>query len=66
MKIKIKFLILSALLLIIPLSFLFTGCKNEDENKAMDEKISRLEKEAEKLSVNTLKALAVYPLDQNT
>ncbi|MEI1374229.1 hypothetical protein PQG02_22975 [Nostoc sp. UHCC 0926] len=45
---KIKILIVSALLLIIPLSFLFTGCKNEDENKAMDEEISRLEKEAEK------------------
>ncbi|MEH1904258.1 MAG: hypothetical protein V7L04_23330 [Nostoc sp.] len=33
--------------IIIPLSFLFAGCNNEDENKAMDEKISRLEKEAE-------------------
>ena len=48
MKIKIKLLIVSALLLIIPLSFLFTRCNNEDENKAMDEKISRLEKEVEK------------------
>lgn len=45
---KIKILIVSALLLIIPLSLLFTGCKNEYKNKAMDEKISRLEKEVEK------------------
>jgi hypothetical protein len=33
--------------IIIPLSFLFAGCNNEDENKAMHETISRLEKEAE-------------------
>ncbi|MEH2359832.1 hypothetical protein [Nostoc sp.] len=39
----LRFLVFS----IIPLSFLFAGCNNEDENKAMDEKISRLEKEAE-------------------
>ncbi|MBN4001539.1 hypothetical protein [Nostoc sp. LPT] len=45
---EIKILIVSALVLIIPLNLLFSGCKNEDENKAMDEKISRLEKEAEK------------------
>ncbi|MGV0104869.1 Lipoprotein [Nostoc sp. DSM 114160] len=45
---KIKILIVSALVLIIPLSFLFTGCNNKDENKAMDEKISKLEKETEK------------------
>jgi Tfp pilus assembly protein PilE len=32
---------------IIPLSFLFSGCNDEDENKVMDEHISRLEKEAE-------------------
>ena len=47
---KIKILIVSAyfLVLIISLSFLLAGCENKDENKAMDEKISRLQKEAEK------------------
>ncbi|MBW4563893.1 MAG: hypothetical protein KME32_22680 [Mojavia pulchra JT2-VF2] len=42
-SIYLKILFLS----IIPLSFLFNGCSNKDENQVMEKKISKLEKEAE-------------------
>ncbi|GAA6615044.1 hypothetical protein [Scytonema sp. NUACC26] len=47
---SLKFLVFS----IIPLSLLITGCGHEDENKVMDEKISRLETEAKKRIISKI------------
>ena len=53
---SLKLLIFS----IILLSFFVVGCEKEDENKAMDEKISRLEKEAEKHILSKVKIQRNY------
>lgn len=55
---SLKFLVFS----IILLSFFVVGCEKEDENKAMDEKISRLEKEAEKHIISKVKIQRNYLL----
>ncbi|MDZ8030628.1 MAG: hypothetical protein RMX89_05925 [Nostoc sp. DedSLP04] len=53
---SLKFLVFS----IILLSFFVGGCEKEDENKAMDKKISRLEEEAEKQIISKVKTQRNY------
>ncbi|MDZ8067560.1 MAG: hypothetical protein RMY64_18370 [Nostoc sp. DedQUE08] len=64
-----QFIYLSLKLLvfsIILLSFLIGGCEKEDENKALDEKISRLEREAEKNIISKVQTQNNYFLKHKT